>query len=179
MFCCPLRMGFSYHWDGEIDTTDPKYFKWTQWIFLQLYKAGLAYEDTISINWCPSCKTGLANEEVIDGACERCHTPVEMRPMRQWMLRITKYADQLLSGIDDLDWPQFIKEAQINWIGRSEGVEILFGVDGFNKPIEVFTTRADTLFGATYVVLSPNHPLVTEECKNVVRDLAAYAPEDE
>lgn len=156
------KMGFSYDWGREVNTTDPEYYKWTQWIFLQLYRMGLAYQATIPINWCPSCKTGLANEEVIDGACERCGTPVEEKPMRQWMLRITKYADQLLEGLGGLDWPQFVLELQRNWIGRSEGAELMFQIDGVNKELPVFTTRPDTLFGATYVVLSPNHPLVAE-----------------
>ncbi|MGH9857257.1 MAG: leucine--tRNA ligase, partial [Acidobacteriota bacterium] len=154
------RLGFSYDWDREINTTDPNYYKWTQWIFLQLYKMGLAYQATIPINWCPSCKTGLANEEVIDGACERCGTKVEERPMRQWMLRITKYADRLLEGIGGIDWPQFVKELQENWIGRSEGAQITFAVEGRQKALKVFTTRPDTLFGATYIVLSPGHPAI-------------------
>ncbi|MEX0649435.1 MAG: leucine--tRNA ligase [Candidatus Andersenbacteria bacterium] len=156
------RMGFSYDWNREVNTTDPQYYKWTQWIFLQLFRMGLAYQATIPINWCPSCKTGLANEEVIDGKCERCGTPVEEKPMRQWMLRITKYADQLLEGLGGLDWPKFVLDLQHNWIGRSEGAEIIFTLDQAGKDLPVFTTRADTLFGATYVVLSPNHPVVGE-----------------
>jgi leucyl-tRNA synthetase len=155
-------VGLSYDWNREINTTDPAYYKWTQWIFLRLYRMGLAYQDTIPINWCPSCKTGLANEEVVEGACERCGTPVEERPMRQWMLRITKYADHLLEGLGGLDWPDFVKELQRNWIGRSEGTEIMFQVDGKNQELSVFTTRPDTLFGATYIVLSPGHPLIPE-----------------
>lgn len=153
------RIGFSYDWSREINTSDPAYYRWTQWIFLRLYKMGLAYEDEVPINWCPSCKTGLANEEVVDGKCERCSARVEERPMRQWMLRITKYADHLLEGLGGLDWPAFIKELQQNWIGRSEGTEIEFLIDGSTSLLNVFTTRPDTLFGATYVVLSPNHPM--------------------
>jgi leucyl-tRNA synthetase len=166
------RLGLSYDWDREINTTDPNYYKWTQWIFLQLYKMGLAYEATVPINWCPKDKTGLANEEVVDGCCERCGTPVEQRPMRQWMLRITKYADRLLEGLGGVDWPNSIKELQKNWIGRSEGVEILFPVDGSAETLPVFTTRADTIYGVTYIVLSPQHPLlekiVTPEQKEAV-----------
>ncbi len=153
-------MGLSYDWSREINTTDPNYYKWTQWLFLQLFKMGLAYQDTIPINWCPSCKTGLSNEEVIQGKCERCGTEVEERPMKQWMLRITKYADQLLEGLGGLDWPAFVIDLQKNWIGRSEGTELEFGIEGSSEPLQVFTTRPDTLFGATYVVLAPNHPLV-------------------
>ena len=153
-------MGFSYDWSREINTTDPKYYKWTQWIFLQLLKMGLAYEDTVPINWCPSCKTGLANEEVVDGKCERCGAAVEQKPMRQWMLRITKYADRLLQGLDGLEWPDFIIDIQKNWIGRSKGTEIDFRVIGLDEPVKVFTTRPDTIFGATYLVLSPEHPSV-------------------
>ena len=155
-------VGLSYDWNREVNTTDPAYYKWTQWIFLQLFRMGLAYQDTIPINWCPSCKTGLANEEVIDGKCERCGTEVEERPMRQWMLRITKYADQLLEGLGGLDWPIFVKDLQTNWIGRSEGAEIIFTIEGSGKALHVFTTRPDTLFGATYVVVSPGHPALTE-----------------
>ena len=172
-------LGLSYDWDREVSTTDPQYYKWTQWIFLQLYKMGLAYQDTMPINWCPSCKTGLANEEVVEGKCERCGTQVEIRPMRQWMLRITKYADQLLHGLSGLDWPEFIKDLQTNWIGKSEGAEIKFQISNFKfqntddtAEIEVFTTRPDTLFGTTYIVLSPGHSLIpqltTPEQKNAV-----------
>lgn len=172
-------VGLSYDWNREINTTDPSYYKWTQWIFLQLFRMGLAYQDTIPINWCPSCKTGLANEEVIDGKCERCGTEVEVRPMRQWMLRITKYADQLLEGLGGLDWPVFVKELQTNWIGRSEGAEIVFTVESSGKALHVFTTRPDTVFGATYVVVSPGHDmlaeLVTEEKKTEVEEYVKEA----
>lgn len=154
------RLGLSYDWDREINTTDPEYYKWTQWIFLQLFRMGLAYEATIPINWCPKDKTGLANEEVVDGCCERCGTPVELKPVRQWMLRITKYADRLLEGLGGVDWPPSIKELQKNWIGRSEGVEIDFPLVNKQESIKVFTTRADTIFGVTYIVISPEHPLL-------------------
>jgi leucyl-tRNA synthetase len=156
------RIGFSYDWSREVNTSDPDYYRWTQSIFLRLYRMGLAYQDTVPINWCPSCKTGLANEEVVDGHCERCGTAVGIRPMRQWLLRITKYADRLLDGLGGLDWPNFIKELQHNWIGRSVGTDVTFAVEGSRKPLNVFTTRPDTLFGATYVVLSPGHPDVDE-----------------
>lgn len=160
------RLGLSYDWDREITTTDPAYYRWTQWIFLQLFNRGLAYQDVIPINWCPGCKTGLSNEEVIDGVCERCGSTVELKPMRQWLLRITQYADRLLEGLDDLAWPQFILELQRNWIGRSEGAQLSFTVRGSaldaDASVDVFTTRADTLFGATYLVLAPEHPLVAE-----------------
>lgn len=164
------RMGFSYDWDREINTTDPFYYKWTQWIFLKLLGMGLAYQDTVAINWCPSCKTGLANEEVVNGACERCETVVEQKPMKQWMLKITRFAEQLLNGLGGLDWPESIVEQQRNWIGKSEGAEIHFPIEhvgssfqnemGSKKEVVVFTTRPDTLYGVTYVVLAPEHELV-------------------
>ncbi|MCS7083010.1 MAG: leucine--tRNA ligase [Bacteroidota bacterium] len=153
-------LGFSYDWDREIDTTDPEYYRWTQWIFLQLYKRGLAYEAEVPVNWCPALGTVLANEEVIDGKSERGGHPVYRRPMRQWMLRITAYAERLLQDLDLLDWPENIKEMQRHWIGRSEGAEIEFPVVGLQERIRVFTTRPDTLFGATYMVLAPEHELV-------------------
>lgn len=153
-------LGFSYDWDREVSTCTPDYYKWTQWIFLQLFKRGLAYEAEMPINWCPSCKTGLANEEVKDGLCDRCHTKVTRKRIRQWVLRITKYADRLLEGLDKLDWPEPIKISQRNWIGRSEGAEVIFGIDGHEETLEIYTTRPDTLFGATYMVLAPEHPLV-------------------
>ncbi len=181
-------LGFDYDWSREINTTDPEYYKWTQWIFLQLFKKGLAYESFEPINWCPSCKTGLANEDVENGRCERCGTPVEKKPMRQWVLKITDYAERLLTDLDAkntdgkmlLDWPEAIKESQRNWIGRSEGSLIRFklvipagsnvipakaGIQG--NTIEVFTTRPDTLFGVTYLVLAPEHKLVGELLKCV------------
>jgi len=154
-------LGFSYDWSREIDTTDPGYVKWTQWIFQRLYEQGLAYQAEVPVNWCPALGTVLANEEVIDGKSEVGGHPVERMPMRQWMLRITAYADRLLEDLDELDWPEAIKKMQSDWIGRSEGARIRFDVDGHaDAAIEVFTTRPDTLFGATYMVLAPEHPLV-------------------
>ena len=170
-------LGFSYDWDREVDTTDPAYVRWTQWIFLKLYEKGLAYEAESPINWCPSCKTGLANEEVKDGLCERCGTKVTRKRIRQWILRITAYAERLLEDLEGLDWPEPVKLMQRNWIGRSEGANVVFKVDtsALNSPavsppphggdakdlfIEIYTTRPDTLFGVTYMVLAPEHPLV-------------------
>jgi len=156
------NLGFNYDWDHEINTTDPEYYKWTQWIFVQLFKKGLAYESHEPINWCPSCQTGLANEDLeSDGTCERCDSVVEKRPMRQWILRITDYADRLLEDLELLPrWPGHIKESQRNWIGKSEGAELDFSIVGSDEKIKVFTTRPDTLFGATYMVLAPEHELV-------------------
>ncbi|MBM4762621.1 leucine--tRNA ligase [Bacillus sp. B15-48] len=154
-------LGFSYDWDREVNTTDPSYYKWTQWIFLKLYEKGLAYIDEVAVNWCPALGTVLANEEVIDGKSERGGHPVERRPMRQWMLKITAYADRLLEDLEELDWPESIKEMQRHWIGRSEGAEVTFEIDGHKDlTFTVFTTRPDTLFGATYAVLAPEHPFV-------------------
>ncbi|MBP3949827.1 leucine--tRNA ligase [Bacillus suaedae] len=154
-------LGFSYDWDREVNTTDPGYYKWTQWIFTKLYEKGLAYIDEVAVNWCPALGTVLANEEVIDGKSERGGHPVERRPMKQWMLKITAYADRLLEDLEELDWPESIKDMQRNWIGRSEGAEVTFKVDGYqNEEVKVFTTRPDTLFGATYMVLAPEHKLV-------------------
>jgi len=165
-------LGFSYDWSREISTHESEYYHWTQWIFLQLYKKGLAYESYTPINWCDNCKTGLANEEVKDGKCERCGTPVVRKTIRQWILRITEYAERLLSGLDSLDWPESVKLMQRNWIGRSEGAAVRFRIEGMDENLEVFTTRADTLFGATYMVVSPEHPLVealtTEEQRPAV-----------
>ncbi|MDF2945368.1 MAG: leuS [Bacillales bacterium] len=155
-------LGFSYDWDREVNTTDPNYYKWTQWIFLKMYEKGLAYIDEIPVNWCPALGTVLANEEVIDGLSERGGHPVERRPMKQWILRITEYADRLLEDLNELDWPESLKEMQRNWIGRSEGAEVKFQVDGYEDQITVFTTRPDTLFGATYLVLAPEHALVSK-----------------
>lgn len=158
-------LGFSYDWDREVNTTDPKFYKWTQWIFEQLYKKGLAYEDKIMVNWAPDFMGGtvVANEEVVDGKTERGGYPVYRVPMRQWVLRITAYADRLIDDLDDLDWPESIKEQQRNWIGRSEGASIFFNVKGHDDAkVEVFTTRPDTLFGASYMVLAPEHELVDQ-----------------
>jgi leucyl-tRNA synthetase len=153
-------LGFSYDWDREVNTTDPEYYKWTQWIFLKLFEKGLAYVDEVAVNWCPALGTVLANEEVIDGKSERGGHPVERRPMRQWMLRITAYADRLLEDLEELDWPESLKDMQRNWIGRSEGAEVTFNIDGYDETFTVFTTRPDTLFGATYAVLAPEHAFV-------------------
>ncbi|MGC8651326.1 MAG: leucine--tRNA ligase [Minisyncoccia bacterium] len=153
-------LGFSYDWQREINTTDPNYYKWTQWIFLQLFKKGLAYEEEVYVNWCPSCKTVLADEEVIDGKCDRCGTPVKRKQLKQWVLKITAYADRLLKDLDLLDWPERVKTMQKNWIGRSEGVEINFKIADSDKYLKIFTTRPDTLFGVTYLVLAPEHPLI-------------------
>jgi len=157
-------VGFAYDWDLEINTTDPGYVKWTQWIFLQLFKRDLAYQGTAAINWCPSCKTGLANEEVSQGRCERCGSVVERKDMRQWMLRITRYADRLLEDLALLDWPESTVAMQRHWIGRSEGAEVAFTTTEpvAGREIRVFTTRPDTLYGATYMVLAPEHPLVAD-----------------
>ncbi|WP_416729295.1 leucine--tRNA ligase [Fictibacillus sp. JL2B1089] len=156
------ELGFSYDWDREVNTTDPSYYKWTQWIFIQLYNKGLAYVDEVPVNWCEALGTVLANEEVIDGKSERGGHPVVRKPMRQWMLKITAYADRLLEDLDELDWPESLKDMQRNWIGRSEGAEVHFDVDGHSSHITVFTTRPDTLFGATYLVLAPENKLVNE-----------------
>lgn len=166
-------LGFSYDWDREIDTTDPEYYKWTQWIFLKLFENWLAYEQDLPINYCPSCKTGLANEEVLnDFTCERCGTKVEKKQLRQWVLAITKYAERLLNDVDKLDWPESIKEMQRNWIGKSEGCEFkMEKYEDKEKFIEVYTTRIDTVFGMTYAVLAPDHPkvwdFITEEQKEI------------
>ncbi len=156
------ELGFSYDWDREVNTTDPSYYKWTQWIFIQLYNKGLAYVDEVPVNWCEALGTVLANEEVIDGKSERGGHPVVRKPMRQWMLKITAYADRLLEDLDELDWPESLKDMQRNWIGRSEGAEVHFDVDGHSSKITVFTTRPDTLFGATYLVLAPENKLVND-----------------
>ena len=161
-----------YDWDMEVNTTDPEFYKWTQWIFVKMFKAGLAYEKQMPINWCPSCKTGLANEEVVNGACERCGSPVTKKNLRQWMLRITKYADRLLDDLDKLEWPEKVKKMQTDWIGKSYGAEVNFKVDGREEEITVYTTRPDTLYGATFMVLAPEHALAsslaTEETKEAV-----------
>ncbi|MGM8049896.1 leucine--tRNA ligase [Listeria monocytogenes] len=153
-------LGFSYDWDREINTTDPEYYKWTQWIFEKLYENGLAYEAEIAVNWCPALGTVLANEEVIDGKSERGGFPVFRKPMRQWMLKITAYADRLLDDLDLVDWPENIKDMQRNWIGRSEGAEVTFKIKDSDETFNVFTTRPDTLFGATYTVFAPEHELI-------------------
>ena len=160
-------LGFTYDWDREVNTTDPKYYKWTQWIFLQMYKKGLAFESFAPINWCPSCQTGLANEDLDDGKCERCGSEIERKPMRQWVLRITDYAEKLLEGLDKLPlWPEHIKKMQSDWIGRSEGALVDFKIKESDEILKIFTTRPDTLFGATYMVVAPEHPLVAKNLEN-------------
>lgn len=154
--------GFSYDWDREVNTTDPSYYRWTQWIFLKLFEKGLAYEAETPINWCPKDKTGLANEEVVNGKCDRCETQTEKKLVRQWILKITKYADQLLEGVLDLDWPKSIKDMQINWIGRKEGINITYKIKDSSEEVVCFTTRPDTNFGATFIVIGPEHPLVAK-----------------
>ena len=156
------ELGFSYDWDREVNTTDPNYYKWTQWIFKKLYEKGLAYVDEVPVNWCPALGTVLSNEEVIDGKSERGGHPVERRPMRQWVLKITDYAEKLLADLDILDWPESLKAMQRNWIGKSVGAEIDFKIEGIDKAFTVFTTRADTVFGVSYCVLAPEHKLVEE-----------------
>lgn len=161
-----------YDWDMEVNTTDPDFYKWTQWIFVKMFKEGLAYQKEMPINWCPSCKTGLANEEVVNGKCERCGEEVTKKNLNQWMLRITKYADRLLEDLDKLDWPEKVKKMQADWIGRSYGAEVDFKVDGRDDKITVYTTRPDTLYGATFMVLAPEHALAvglaTSENKEAV-----------
>jgi leucyl-tRNA synthetase len=153
-------LGYSIDWNRSFRTTDPDYYKWTQWLFLKFFEKGLAYQDEIAINWCPHCKTGLANEEVVNGRHERCDTLVEKKLLKQWLLKITQYADRLIDGLQDVDFPSRIADQQVNWIGRSKGAEVTFQIDGHDETITVFTTRADTIFGATFLVLAPEHPLV-------------------
>ena len=159
-----------YDWDMEVNTTDPKFYKWTQWIFVKMFEKGLAYEKEFPINWCPSCKTGLANEEVVDGKCERCGTAVTKKNLRQWMLKITEYADRLLDDLQELDWPEKVKKMQAEWIGRSYGAEVDFTLEGREDKITVFTTRPDTLYGATFLVLAPEHPMVQKICSDAQRE---------
>ena len=159
-----------YDWDMEVNTTDPDFYKWTQWIFVKMFKAGLAYEKEFPINWCPSCKTGLANEEVVNGCCERCGSPVTKKNLRQWMLKITAYADRLLNDLDKLDWPEKVKKMQSEWIGKSYGAEVDFQVDGKDEKITVYTTRPDTLYGATFMVLAPEHRLAKELATDETRE---------
>ena len=163
-----------YDWDMEVNTTDPNYYKWTQWIFVQMFKKGLAYQKEMPINWCPSCKTGLANEEVVNGKCERCGADVTKKNLKQWMLKITAYADRLLSDLDTLDWPEKVKKMQTEWIGKSYGAEVDFAIDGRTEKLTVYTTRPDTLYGATFMVLAPEHELAaslaSDEQKAAVED---------
>ncbi|MFW6207912.1 MAG: leucine--tRNA ligase [Spirochaetota bacterium] len=168
-------LGFSYDWDRQVSTHRPEYYQWTQWIFLKLFEQGLAYEDEAPINWCPSCKTGLANEEVKDGRCERCGEEVNRKSIRQWILKITEYADRLLEDLELLDWSESIKTMQRNWIGRSEGADVKFKLADGSEEFEVYTTRPDTLFGATYMVLAPEHPLVKKvTTKDRQADVESY-----
>ena len=173
-----IEMSPMYDWSREINTTDPAYYRWTQWIFVQMFKKGLAYQASMPINWCPSCKTGLANEEVVGGECDRCGTAVIQKDMKQWMLKITVYAQRLLDGLDDLEWPEKVKTMQRNWIGRSEGARAsftAFAPDGEEHALEIFTTRPDTLFGATYMVLAPEHPLLERlTTEDRADEIAAY-----
>ncbi len=169
-------LGYSFDWDREINTTDPDYYKWTQWIFLKLFKAGLAYKKEMPINWCTSCKVGLANEEVVNGVCERCGAPVVRKVKSEWMLKITNYADKLLQGLEEVDYIEKVKVSQRNWIGRSEGAEVDFPLKDKEEKLKVYTTRPDTLFGATYMVVSPEHPLI-DKYQSEIRnweDVVAY-----
>ena len=153
-------LGYSFDWDREVNTTDPDYYKWTQWIFLKLFQEGLAYKKEMPINWCPSCKVGLANEEVVGGACERCGSSVVRKVKSEWMLKITEYADKLLEGLEDVDYIERVKVSQKNWIGKSQGAEVDFSIKGKEDKLRVYTTRCDTLFGVTYMVVSPEHPMI-------------------
>ncbi|MDU0946308.1 MAG: leucine--tRNA ligase, partial [Anaerococcus vaginalis] len=163
-------IGFSFDWSKEVNTTDPNYYKWTQWIFIQLYKNGLAYKTEMPVNWCPSCKVGLANEEVVDGKCERCGSEVTHKVKNQWMLKITEYADRLIDDLDEVDYEEKIKTQQKNWIGRSHGAEINFSLKDKDYKLNVYTTRPDTIFGATYMVIAPEHPML-EEFKDEIKNL--------
>ena len=164
-----------YDWDMEVNTTDPKFYKWTQWIFVQMFKKGLAYEKEMPINWCPSCKTGLANEEVVNGCCERCGAEVTKKNLKQWMLKITAYADRLLADLDKLDWPEKVKKMQADWIGKSYGAEVDFKLENSDEKITVYTTRPDTLYGATFMVLAPEHAMAKSLATDETRaDVEAY-----
>ena len=169
-------LGFSFDWSREVNTTDPDYYKWTQWIFIQLYKHGLAYKDTMPINFCTGCKVGLANEEVVNGVCERCGSPVVQKEKSQWMLGITKYAQRLIDDLDDIDFLEKIKAQQKHWIGRSEGAEVNFELSGLNDSLQIYTTRPDTMFGATYMVVAPEHPLIEKYADKITNldEVKAY-----
>ena len=169
-------LGLSFDWSREVNTTDPAYYKWTQWIFIKLFEAGLAYKEKMAINWCPSCKTGLANEEVINGKCERCGTPVEKREKEQWLIKITKYADRLVNDLDTVDYPSRVKDQQKNWIGRSEGAELEFRISNSEFRINVFTTRPDTIFGCTFLVLAPEHAFLENSKSQITnyKDVSEY-----
>jgi leucyl-tRNA synthetase len=167
-----VRLGYAFDWDRVLHTCDPEYYRWTQWLFLELFDAGLAHRREALVNFCPSCQTVLANEQVVDGACERCGSEVARRPLTQWFFAITKYADELLDGLDEIDWPERVKNAQRNWIGRSEGAEVTFRTEQGDEVV-VYTTRPDTLYGATYMVFAPEHPLVQARATEDV-ELAAF-----
>ena len=172
------QIGAIYDWDMEVNTTDPAFYKWTQWIFVKMFKKGLAYQKEMPINWCPSCKTGLANEEVVNGKCERCGAEVTKKNLKQWMLKITAYADRLLEDLHKLDWPEKVKKMQTEWIGRSYGAEVNFPVDGMDETITVYTTRPDTLYGATFMVLAPEHALAAKLATDETREaVEAYIAE--
>ena len=171
------KIGFSFDWDREINTTDPSYYKWTQWIFLQLYKHGLAYKAEIPINFCTSCKVGLANEEVVNGVCERCGGEVVQKVKSQWMLKITEYAERLYDDLDETDFIEKVKIQQRNWIGKSKGAEVTFKVAGTDEELVVFTTRPDTLFGATYMVVSPEHKILEKLNIENIDEVKAYQKE--
>jgi leucyl-tRNA synthetase len=169
-------LGFSFDWSREVNTTDPAYFKWTQWIFLKLFEKGLAYKKEMPINWCPRCKIGLANEEVVDGGCERCGHEVETKVKNQWMLKITAYAERLINDLDLVDYIERVKIQQRYWIGRSEGADVTFKIKDTEESLVVFTTRPDTLFGATYMVISPEHPVLGRLKERITNlpDITAY-----
>lgn len=176
-FCAQLKaLGFSFDWSREVNTTDPDYYKWTQWIFIQLYKKGLAYKATMPINFCTGCKVGLANEEVVNGVCERCGSPVVQKEKSQWMLKITEYAQRLIDDLDDIDFLEKIKAQQKNWIGRSEGAEVNFKIDGTDDSLIIYTTRPDTIFGATYMVIAPEHKMIEKQADKITNlaEIKAY-----
>ena len=168
-------LGLSFDWSREINTTDPNYYKWTQWIFLQLFKKGLAYKKEMNVNWCTGCKVVLANEEVVNGVCERCASPVVHKVKSQWMLKITEYAEKLINGLEDVDFIDRVKTQQLNWIGKSTGATVRFGTT-VGEELEVYTTRPDTLFGATYMVIAPEHPMIDANKEKIANydDVIAY-----
>ena len=169
-------IGFSFDWSREINTTEPEYYKWTQWIFIQLFKHGLAYKATMPINYCTGCKVGLANEEVVNGVCERCGSPVVQKEKSQWMLKITDYAEKLLDDLDDVNFLEKIKTQQRNWIGKSEGAEVKFKISGTDEELEIYTTRPDTMFGATYMVVAPEHSIINKLAEKITNmdEIEAY-----
>jgi leucyl-tRNA synthetase len=168
------ELGLSYDWSREIATCSPEYYKWNQWLFLRMLEKGIAYRKKAPVNWCPSCKTVLANEEVIDGKCWRCSSEVTIEQLEQWFLKITGYADELLEGLNGLNWPERVKELQRNWIGRREGVRVVFPIKGSEKTLEVFTTRVDTLYGVTFVACAVQHQVVAGLVKRARREVSAY-----